>query len=167
MKNIDIFRKYTCSKLSYFINWTSTTNCNVHFSDILFGLKYAWPRIYPGLAGQGLRCLMGWATGLKLWDAGQRVLSLNTVNDDAFRSRLQKIPGWWRMEWERIDDMEHEVDPVLWLIGCRFRRQILLIHPPRFFTLTQIISPPVVRLIPGLGPISYRKSRCFSREDFK
>ena len=53
-KNIDIFQKYTSSKLSYFTNWASTTNCIVHFSDILFGLKYDSNRIYPGLAGQGL-----------------------------------------------------------------------------------------------------------------
>ena len=53
-KNIYIFREYTSSKLSYFTNWTSTTNCIVHFSDILFGLKYALNRIYTGLAGYGL-----------------------------------------------------------------------------------------------------------------
>ena len=41
IKNIDIFRKYTSSKLSYLTNWTSTTNCIVYFGDILFGLKYA------------------------------------------------------------------------------------------------------------------------------
>ena len=27
----------------------------MHFSDILFGLKSAFTRIYPGVAGQGLR----------------------------------------------------------------------------------------------------------------
>ena len=53
-KNIYNFWKYTFSNLSYLTTWASTTNYITYFSDILFGLKSAWSRIYKGVAGQGL-----------------------------------------------------------------------------------------------------------------
>ena len=53
-ENISIYRQYTPSKFNYLINWTSTTNYITHFSDMLFGLKFALNLIYTGLAGQGL-----------------------------------------------------------------------------------------------------------------
>ena len=39
--------------------WTSTTNYIIHFSDISFGLKSAWNRIYTDVAGRGLCCSFG------------------------------------------------------------------------------------------------------------
>ena len=48
LRKIDIL---TFCKVSYLINWAIYF---IIFSDILFHLKHAWPRIYTGLAGQGV-----------------------------------------------------------------------------------------------------------------
>ena len=43
---VQFFLSVVSSKLNYFTEWASTTNYIIHFSDILYGLKRAWNRIY-------------------------------------------------------------------------------------------------------------------------